>query len=76
MGTVFTILLYIVGGGFILLNIIIGILGRLGRFTWFPWIVMLIVGIVVSCLSSTGWGVVAGLFAFGVIFMCKDVVDK
>lgn len=75
MGTVFTILLYIVGG-FILLNIIIGILGRLARFAWFPWIVMLIVGIVVSCLSSTGWGIVAGLFAFGVISMCKDVVDK
>ncbi len=75
MGTVFTILLYIVGG-LILLSIIIGILGRLARFTWFPWIVMLIVGIVVSCLSSTGWGIVAGLFAFGVISMCKDVVDE
>ncbi len=75
MGTVFTILLYIVGG-LILLSIIIRILGRLARFTWFPWVVMLIVGIVVSCLSSTGWGIVAGLFAFGVISMCKDVVDE
>ena len=75
MGTVFTILLYIVGG-FILLNIIIGILGRLARFTWFPWIAMLIVGIVVSCLSSAGWGIIAGLFAFGSILMCKDAVDK
>lgn len=75
MGTVFTILLYIIGG-FILLSIIIGILGRLARFTWFPWVVMLIVCIVVAYLSSAGWGILAGLFAFGVISMCKDAVDK
>lgn len=27
-------------------------------------------------IVPSGWGIVAGLFAFGVISMCKDAVDK